>query len=133
MRRLEPATPDVTVRVETKQGEEAQVDFGYARANPRPTKWTDAQGLGIRHDPFLESTPVRRTGLRPERRNLAEAAHQRLRLLQRRTQRIVLDNLKAGVVRASVKIGRPAQLPGPGRTLQLSGGAQSSPDAPAQG
>jgi len=27
---LEPHTPDVTVRVETRPGEEAQVDFGYA-------------------------------------------------------------------------------------------------------
>ena len=30
VRQLEPATPDVTVRVETAPGEEAQVDFGYA-------------------------------------------------------------------------------------------------------
>jgi transposase len=30
VRQLEPRTPDVTVRVETRPGEEAQVDFGYA-------------------------------------------------------------------------------------------------------
>jgi len=30
VRRLEPLTPEVTVRVETRPGEEAQVDFGYA-------------------------------------------------------------------------------------------------------
>ena len=30
VRKLEPLTPDVTVRVERKPGEEAQVDFGYA-------------------------------------------------------------------------------------------------------
>jgi transposase len=30
VRRLEPLTPRVTVRVETRPGEEAQVDFGYA-------------------------------------------------------------------------------------------------------
>lgn len=30
VRGLEPATPEVTVRVETQPGEEAQVDFGYA-------------------------------------------------------------------------------------------------------
>ena len=30
VRHLEPLTPDVTVRVETRPGEEAQVDFGYA-------------------------------------------------------------------------------------------------------
>jgi transposase len=30
VRRLEPRTPEVTVRVETRPGEEAQVDFGYA-------------------------------------------------------------------------------------------------------
>ena len=30
MRRLEPCLPDATVRVETRPGEEAQVDFGYA-------------------------------------------------------------------------------------------------------
>ena len=29
VRQLEPRTPDVTVRVETRPGEEAQVDFGY--------------------------------------------------------------------------------------------------------
>ena len=30
VRRLEPLTPEVTVRVETRPGEEAQVDFGFA-------------------------------------------------------------------------------------------------------
>lgn len=30
VQQLEPAEPDVTVRVETTPGEEAQVDFGYA-------------------------------------------------------------------------------------------------------
>ena len=30
VRHLEPLEPDVTVRVETRPGEEAQVDFGYA-------------------------------------------------------------------------------------------------------
>ena len=30
VRRLEPVMPEVTVRVETRPGEEAQVDFGYA-------------------------------------------------------------------------------------------------------
>ncbi len=30
VRHLEPCTPDATVRVETRPGEEAQVDFGYA-------------------------------------------------------------------------------------------------------
>jgi transposase len=30
VRNLEPATPEVTVRVETRPGEEGQVDFGYA-------------------------------------------------------------------------------------------------------
>src|SRR5690606_14612523 len=30
VRRLEPQQPNVTVRVETKPGQEAQVDFGYA-------------------------------------------------------------------------------------------------------
>jgi transposase len=30
VRRLEPATPEVFVRIETQPGEEAQVDFGYA-------------------------------------------------------------------------------------------------------
>jgi len=30
VRNLEPRTPEVTVRVETRPGEEAQVDFGYA-------------------------------------------------------------------------------------------------------
>ena len=30
VRKMEPLTPDVTVRVERKPGEEAQIDFGYA-------------------------------------------------------------------------------------------------------
>jgi len=30
LHRLAPTEPDVTVRVETAPGEEAQVDFGYA-------------------------------------------------------------------------------------------------------
>lgn len=42
VKRLEPRAPDATVRVETRPGEEAQVDFGYAG------KMIDAETGGLR-------------------------------------------------------------------------------------
>ena len=47
VRRLEPKQPDVTARVETKPGEEAQVDFGYVGPMfDQPAAHTAAQRLG---------------------------------------------------------------------------------------
>ena len=100
VRSLEPREPDVTVRVETRPGEEAQVDFGYA---------------GRMIDP--ETGELRKTWLFVMR--LSWCRHQYpefvfdqkietwLRLHRNAfdffggvPERVVIDNLKAGIIRA---------------------------------
>lgn len=103
VRRLEPATPDVTVRVETKPGEEAQVDFGYAGLIRDPQSgqmrkawvfvmtlsWSRHQYVELVFDQSVE------TWLKLHINGFAYFSGV--------PQRIVLDNLKAGIVRASVE------------------------------
>lgn len=101
VRQLEPVTPEATVRVERRPGEEAQVDFGYA---------------GMMRDPY--SGQMRRSWAFVM--TLAWSRHQYVEfvfdqkvetwlLCHRRAfeffggvpQRVVLDNLKAAILRAS--------------------------------
>lgn len=100
VRQLEPTTPEATVRVERRPGEEAQVDFGYA---------------GLLRDPY--SGQMRRSWAFVM--TLAWSRHQYVEfvfdqrvetwlLCHRRAfeyfggvpQRVVLDNLKAAILRA---------------------------------
>jgi transposase len=100
VRQLEPVTPEATVRVERRPGEEAQVDFGYA---------------GMLRDPY--SGQMRRSWAFVM--TLSWSRHQYVEfvfdqkvetwlLCHRRAfeffggvpQRVVLDNLKAAILRA---------------------------------
>ena len=100
VRHLEPSQPDVTVRVETRPGEEAQVDFGYTSRmidpdsdEPRKT-WVFVMTLSwSRHqyDEFVFDQKVE-TWLRCHRNAFA--------FFGGVPERVRIDNLKAGIVRA---------------------------------
>jgi hypothetical protein len=102
VRKLAAATPAVTVRIEVQPGEEAQVDFGYA---------------GLIRDP--QSGPLRKTWVFVM--TLSWSRHQYVELVFDQTvetwlrlhihafayfggvpRRIVLDNLKAAILKACV-------------------------------
>jgi transposase len=100
VRNLEPREPDVTVRVETRPGEEAQVDFGYAGRMVDPETgelrktWLFVMNLSwCRHQypEFVFDQKVE-TWLRLHR-NAFE-------FFGGVPKRIVIDNLKAAIVRA---------------------------------
>ena len=59
VRQLEPRMPDVTVRVETRPGEEAQVDFGYVGRMRGPGDRQGTQNVGVCDDVVVESPYVR--------------------------------------------------------------------------
>lgn len=100
VRSLEPLTPDATVRVETRPGEEAQVDFGYAgkMINPATGKlqkaWAFVMTLSWSRHMYVEFVFDQRveTWLQAHRNGLT--------FFGGVPQRIVVDNLKAAILRA---------------------------------
>lgn len=100
VRQLEPSSPQVTVRVETPPGEEAQVDFGYAGRMIDPDtgrlrkawafvmllSWSRHQYVEFAFDQKLE------TWLKLHRNAFS--------FFRGVPRRVVIDNLKAGIVRA---------------------------------
>jgi len=101
VQRLEPATPDATVRVETPPGEEAQVDFGYAGRMRDPQTgqmrktWAFVMTLSWSRHQYVEFVFDQRvaTWLSCHRRALAYFGGV--------PQRIVIDNLKAAILKAT--------------------------------
>jgi transposase len=100
VRRLEPATPDVTVRVECQPGEEAQVDFGYAGLMPDPVTgqsrrtWAFVMTLSWSRHQYVEFVwdQTVASWLRLHRNAFA--------FFGGVPQRVVIDNLKAGITKA---------------------------------
>jgi len=100
VRRLEPSAPDVTVRVETRPGEEAQVDFGYAGRMVDPETgelrktWAFVMTLSWSRHQYVEFVFNQKveTWLRLHRNAFA--------FFGAVPERVVIDNLKAAVVRA---------------------------------
>jgi transposase len=100
VRTLEPRTPDVTVRVETPPGEEGQADFGYAgkMINPETGKqqkaWAFVMTLSWSRHMYVEFVFDQsvKTWLRAHRNALA--------FFGGVPERIVIDNLKAAIIRA---------------------------------
>ena len=100
VRRLEPQTPQVTVRVETAPGEEAQVDFGYAGKMLDPTSnelrktWVFVMTLSWSRHQYVEFVFDQKvkTWLRCHRNAF--------QFFDGVPQRVVIDNLKAGIARA---------------------------------
>lgn len=100
VRHLEPFTPDVTVRVETPPGEEAQVDFGYAgmmidaQTGKLRRAWAFVMTLSWSRHMYVEFVFDQRveTWLKAHRNALA--------FFSGVPARIVIDNLKAAIIRA---------------------------------
>jgi len=100
VRNLEPRTPDVTVRVETPPGKEAQVDFGYAgkMIDPETGKlrktWAFVMTLSWSRHQYVEFVFDQRV------ETWLQAHRNALRFFGAVPSRIVIDNLKAGIIRA---------------------------------
>ena len=100
VRRLEPVTPEVTVRVETRPGEEAQVDFGYAGRMIDPESgelrrtWVFVMTLSWSRHQYVEFVFDQKveTWLRLHRNAFT--------FFNGVPERVVIDNLKAGIARA---------------------------------
>jgi transposase len=100
VRKLEPISPEVVVRVETRPGEEAQVDFGYAgkMSDPEggePRKiWAFVMTLSWSRHQYVEFVFDQKveTWLRLHRNAFA--------FFGGTPERVVIDNLKAGIARA---------------------------------
>jgi transposase len=100
VRKLEPAEPDATVRVERKPGEEAQIDFGYAGKMIDPAtgqlrkSWAFVMTLSWSRHQYVEF--------------VFDQKVETWLLLHRHAfdyfggvpQRVVIDNLKAGISKA---------------------------------
>jgi len=95
-RHLEPATPRVTVRLETPAGRQAQVDFGRTRvmvAGERRSLWVFVMTLSYSRHRFVRFV---------ERQDLATWIDCHVRafaFFDGVPETILVDNLKAGVVR----------------------------------
>ncbi|NJN84109.1 MAG: IS21 family transposase [Caldilineaceae bacterium] len=98
--KLEPLTPDATVRVECKPGEEAQVDFGYAGKMIDPhtgelrKSWAFVMTLSWSRHQYVEFVFDQKiaTWLRLHRNAF--------RFFGGVPKRLVIDNLKAAIVEA---------------------------------
>jgi transposase len=99
VRVLEPLTPEVTVRVETRPGEEAQVDFGYAgrmvdaETGQLRKAWAFIMTLSWSRHQYVEFVFDQKveSWLRLHRNAFA--------FFNGVPERVVIDNLKAGITR----------------------------------
>ncbi len=100
VRNLEPTTPEATVRVETRPGEEAQVDFGYAGkmidpATDRLRKtWAFVMVLSWSRHQYVEFVFDQKVA------TWLLCHRHAFEYFGGVPQRVVIDNLKAGVIRA---------------------------------
>jgi len=99
VRHLHPVTPEVTVRVERKPGEEAQADFGYAGL------MKDAQGTLRRAWAFVmilawSRLPFVQFVFDQSLRTWLTLHNNAFQFFAGVPQRLVIDNLKAAIVRA---------------------------------
>ena len=101
VRKLEPREPEATVRVETAPGEEAQVDFGYAGKmldgdGELRKSWGFVMTLSHSRHQYVEFVFDQKVGT-------WLACHQHaFEFFGGVPERVVIDNLKAGIVKASV-------------------------------
>lgn len=100
VRSLEPLTPDVTVRVERKPGEEAQVDFGYGGKMIDPATgqlrntWAFVMTLSWSRHQYVEFAFDQKV-------NTWLLLHRHaFEFFAAVPRRVVIDNLKAGITKA---------------------------------
>ncbi len=100
VRRLEPVTPQATVRVERAPGEEAQVDFGYAGYMLDPASgqarrsWAFVMTLANSRHQYVEFVFDQQVG------TWLECHRHAFEFFGGVPQRVVLDNLKTAIIRA---------------------------------
>jgi transposase len=99
VRQVEPPRIDVTVRVERAPGEEAQVDFGYAgymldEQNQRRKAWTFVMTLAWSRHQYVEFVFDQRV------ETWLDLHRHAFEFFEGVPQRLVIDNLKAAIVRA---------------------------------
>jgi transposase len=101
VRKLEPGEPEATVRVETAPGEEAQVDFGYAGKmrdgeGELRKSWAFVMTLSYSRHQYVEFVFDQKVGT-------WLSCHQHaFEFFGGAPRRVVIDNLKAGIVKARV-------------------------------
>ena len=101
VRKLEPRLPEATVRVERKPGEEAQVDFGYAGPMIDPASgklrrsWAFVMTLSWSRHQYVEFVFDQKVD------TWLQCHRHAFEFFGGVPHRIVLDNLKAAIVRAS--------------------------------
>ena len=99
VRNLEPTTPEATVRVETRPGEEAQVDFGYAGLMIDPDTgrlrktWAFVMVLSWSRHMYVEFVFDQKVA------TWLLCHRHAFEFFGGVPQRVVIDNLKAGVIR----------------------------------
>jgi len=104
VQQLEPRTAEVTVRVETRPGEEAQVDFGYSRrmldaeTQTERKTWAFVMTLSWSRHQYVEFVYDQKvaTWLRCHRNAF--------RFFKGVPERVVIDNLKAGIAKHSWEV-----------------------------
>jgi hypothetical protein len=100
VRKLEPAEPAATVRVERQPGEEAQVDFGYAgkMIDPATDKlrrtWAFVMTLSWSRHQYVAFVFDQKVG------TWLECHRQAFAFFGGVPKRVVIDNLKAAIIRA---------------------------------
>ena len=100
VRALDPRLPEVTVRVERQPGEEAQVDFGYAgrmldQATGRWRRaWAFVMTLSFSRHQYVEFVWDQKLG------SWLQLHRHAFEFFGGVPQRVVIDNLKAGITRA---------------------------------
>jgi transposase len=99
VQQLEPREPEVTVRVETRPGEEAQVDFGYAGRmrdpdtdNERKT-WAFVMTLSWSRHQYVEFVYDQKIA------TWLSCHRNAFRFFEGVPERVVIDNLKAGIAK----------------------------------
>jgi transposase len=100
VRNLEPKTPEVTVRVETPPGEEAQVDFGFAgrMLDPETDRlrktWAFVMVLSWSRHQYVEFVFDQKVA------TWLQCHRNAFQFFGGVPERVVIDNLKAGIARA---------------------------------
>jgi transposase len=100
VRRLEPQTPEATVRVERAPGEEGQVDFGYAGKMVDPASgelrkaWGFVMTLSYSRHQYVEFVFDQKVG------TWLECHRHAFEFFAGVPGRVVVDNLKAAIMRA---------------------------------
>lgn len=100
VRKVEPLRPEATVRVERPPGEEAQVDFGYSgkmidpQTGEERRTWAFVMTLSFSRHQYVEFVYDQKVG------TWLECHRHAFEFFRGVPQRVVIDNLKTGIIKA---------------------------------